>query len=83
MGRSNIPLLDARTVSTRPGGTVAKRLPARSRAFRVLGREVRFRDAVNLAAVGLLVAFVAWTCSGCFSDQPGDRDAGDRRQSAG
>jgi putative ABC transport system permease protein len=59
MGRSNIPLLDARTVGTDLVDAAAKVLgPAQT--VRLLGREVRFRDAVNLAAVGLLVAALAW-----------------------
>jgi putative ABC transport system permease protein len=59
MGRSNIPLLDARTVGTDLVDAAAKVLgPVET--VRLLGREVRFRDAVNLAAVGLLVAALAW-----------------------
>ena len=59
MGRSNIPLLDARTVGTDLTAAVAK-LAGPVETVRLLGREVRSRDAVNLAAVGLLVAAVAW-----------------------
>src|SRR4051794_36117345 len=59
MGRSNIPLLDARTMSTDLTVAVAK-VAGPVEAVRLLGREVRSRDAVNLAAVGLLVAAVAW-----------------------
>jgi len=59
MGRSNIPLLDARTVGTDLVDAVAK-VSDPVETLRLLGREVRFRDAVNLAAVGLLVAALAW-----------------------
>jgi putative tryptophan/tyrosine transport system permease protein len=59
MGRSNIPLLDARTVGTDLADAVAK-VSGPVETVRLLGREVRFRDAVNLAAVGLLVAALAW-----------------------
>ena len=59
MGRSNIPLLDARTVGTDLVDAVAK-VSGPVETLRLLGREVRFRDAVNLAAVGLLVAALAW-----------------------
>ena len=59
MGRSNIPLLDARTVGTDLVDAVAK-VSGPVETVRLLGREVRFRDAVNLAAVGLLVAALAW-----------------------
>ena len=51
MGRSNIPLLDARTVGTDLADAAAK-VSGPVESVRVLGREVRFRDAVNLAAVG-------------------------------
>jgi putative ABC transport system permease protein len=59
MGRSNIPLLDARTVGTDLVDAVAK-VTGPVDTVRLLGREVRFRDAVGLAAVGLLVAIFAW-----------------------
>ena len=59
MKRSNIPLLDARTVSS-DLVSVAERAVGRAESFHVLGREVRFRDAVNLAAVMVLVALFAW-----------------------
>jgi putative ABC transport system permease protein len=59
MGRSNIPLLDARTVGTDLVDAVAK-VSGPVETVRLLGREIRFRDAVNLAAVGLLVAALAW-----------------------
>jgi putative ABC transport system permease protein len=58
MGRSNIPLLDARTVGTDLVDAVAK-VTGPVETVRLLGREVRFSDAVNLAAVGLLVAALA------------------------
>jgi putative ABC transport system permease protein len=59
MGRSNIPLLDSRTVGTDLADAVAKMTgPVETLDF--LGREVRFRDAVNLGAVGLLVGTLAW-----------------------
>lgn len=59
MGRSNIPLLDARTVGS-DLVDLAGRVSGPVETVRVLGREVRFRDAVNLAAVGVLVVAVAW-----------------------
>ena len=59
MGRSNIPLLDARTVGTDLADAVAK-VTGPVETVHFLGREVRFRDAVNLAAVGLLVSTLAW-----------------------
>jgi putative ABC transport system permease protein len=59
MGRSNIPLLDARTVGTDLVDAAAK-VAGPVETVRLLGREVRFRDAVTLAAVGLLVAALAW-----------------------
>jgi putative ABC transport system permease protein len=59
MGRSNIPLLDARTVGTDLEDAV-KKFSGPVESVRVLDREIRFRDAVNLAAVGILVAALAW-----------------------
>jgi putative ABC transport system permease protein len=59
MGRSNIPLLDAWTVGTDLVDAAAK-VAGPVETVRLLGREVRFRDAVHLAAVGLLVAALAW-----------------------
>jgi putative ABC transport system permease protein len=58
MGRSNIPLLDARTVGSDLADAVAK-LTGPVEAVGLPGREVRFRDAVNLAAAGLFVAALA------------------------
>ncbi len=58
MGRSNIPLLDARTVSS-DLVTLAEKIAGPVESFGVLGWEVRFRDAVNLGAVSLLVVVVA------------------------
>src|SRR5262245_23901276 len=59
MGRSNVPLLDARTVST-DLVALAGRVAGPVETFHVLGRKVRFRDAVNLAAIVVLVALVCW-----------------------
>ena len=59
MTKSNIPLLDARTVSS-DLVIVAERLCGGAENFHVLGREVPFSDAVNLAAVMFVVAVVAW-----------------------
>jgi putative ABC transport system permease protein len=59
MGKSNVPLLDARTISTDLVG-LAGRVTGRVESVRVLGREVPFRDAVNLAAIVVLVALAAW-----------------------
>src|SRR4051794_29698636 len=55
MGRSNVPLLDARTVSSDLVG-LAGRVSGRVDSFHVLGREIQPRDAVNLAAIVALVA---------------------------
>ena len=59
MGRSNIPLLDARTVCTDVVDGVT-RFSGPSESVHFLGWEVRFRDAVNLAAVGVLVVALGW-----------------------
>jgi putative ABC transport system permease protein len=59
MGRSNIPLLDARTVATDLAGAVT-RFTGPVETVRCLGREVRVPDAVNLVASGLLVVALAW-----------------------
>ncbi|MDR3634059.1 MAG: ABC transporter permease [Isosphaeraceae bacterium] len=58
MGRSNVPLLDARTVST-DLVTLAGRMTGPIDRFTVLGRDVQPRDAVNLLAIVALVATVA------------------------
>jgi putative ABC transport system permease protein len=58
MGRSNIPLLDARTVGTDLVDAAAK-VAGPVETVRFLGREVRFRDAVDLVAVALLVVAIA------------------------
>jgi putative ABC transport system permease protein len=57
MGKSNVPLLDARTVSTDLVGLVA-RVSGRVDSFHLLGRAVPPRDAMNLAAIAALVALV-------------------------
>ncbi len=59
MGRSNIPLLDARTVGTDLVHATSK-LWGPVATVRVLGRDVRFGDLINLVAVGFLVAALAW-----------------------
>jgi putative ABC transport system permease protein len=59
MGKSNVPLLDARTVST-DLVSLAGRVAGRLESLQVLGREVQPRDAVNLAAIVALVALTAW-----------------------
>ena len=59
MGKSNVPLLDARTVST-DLVALARLVSGPVETFHVLGREVQTRDAVNLAAIVVLVALVAW-----------------------
>jgi putative tryptophan/tyrosine transport system permease protein len=59
MGRSNIPLLDARTVGTDLAAAIEK-IAGPVVTVRLLGWQVRFLDAVNLAAAGLLVAALAW-----------------------
>ena len=60
MGRSNIPMLDSRTMGTDLADAVAK-VAGPVESFRLLGRDVRTRDAVNLVAVGLLVAALGVT----------------------
>lgn len=54
MGRSNIPLLDARTVSS-DLVSLTTRVTGLPDSFPILGRDVRARDAVNLAASAALV----------------------------
>ena len=79
MGRSNIPLLDARTVGTDLVDAVAK-VSGPVESLRLLGREVRFRDAVNLAAVGAPGRRARLAALRLPADEPGDGDAGHRRQ---
>jgi putative ABC transport system permease protein len=57
LGRSNIPLLDARTVSSDLADLAGKARGTND--VHLFGREIRFRDAVNLIAVGVLVVGVA------------------------
>jgi putative ABC transport system permease protein len=59
MGQSNISLLDARTVGSDLVAVIAK-VAGPVATIRLFSWEVRLRDAVNLAAIGLLVAAVAW-----------------------
>jgi putative tryptophan/tyrosine transport system permease protein len=59
MGRSNISLLDARTVGADLVDAVAK-MSGRVQTVHVFGQEVPFRDVVSLAAVVVLVAAIAW-----------------------
>jgi putative ABC transport system permease protein len=59
MQRSNIALLDARTVNTDLVNS-AERAWGGAESIRIFGRQVPFRDAVNLAAVVILVALFAW-----------------------
>jgi putative ABC transport system permease protein len=59
MGRSNIPLLDARTVGS-DVVAAAMKLTGPVENVRILGRETRYSDAVNLAAIAVLVAALAW-----------------------
>jgi putative ABC transport system permease protein len=54
MGRSNIPLLDARTVGSDIVDATLK-VSGPAPKVRLLGREIRFLDAVNLAAAAALV----------------------------
>src|SRR5438094_1105470 len=51
MGRSNIPLLDARTVGTDLEAAAAK-ISGSAETVHLFGREIRFRDAVDMAAAG-------------------------------
>jgi putative ABC transport system permease protein len=57
MGKSNVSLLDARTVSS-DLVDLAGKVSGRQGSFQVLGRELPLRDAVNLAATLALVALV-------------------------
>ncbi len=59
MGRSNIPLLDARTLGTDVVATVS-RFAGPTVSVRFLGQTCRFADLVNLAAVAVLVGFLGW-----------------------
>ncbi len=59
MARSNIPLLDARTLGSDLTDAVA-RVSGRVETLRILGSQVRYADAVSLVAVGLLVGALAW-----------------------
>jgi putative ABC transport system permease protein len=59
MGKSNVPLLDARTVST-DLVALAGRFTGRQDSFQVFGRELPRRDAVNLVAIMVLVVLVGW-----------------------
>jgi putative ABC transport system permease protein len=59
MGKSNIPLLDARTIGTDIADAVAK-ISGPVETVSLFGRELRFGDAVNLTAAGLLVMALAW-----------------------
>jgi putative ABC transport system permease protein len=63
MGKSNVPLLDARTVSSDLLDLVG-RVSGSVESFDVLGWDVRRRDAVNLAAIVVLVALVGWVLYG-------------------
>ena len=65
MGKSNVPLLDARTVSSDLMG-LARRASGNVESFPVFGRDLLLRDAVNLAAIVALVAVVAWMMYGFF-----------------
>src|SRR5262249_19866629 len=60
MGKSNVPLLDARTVNSDLLG-MAGRVMSGTKSLHVFGRELLFRDAVNLAAILAVVVVVAWT----------------------
>jgi putative ABC transport system permease protein len=59
MGKSNVSLLDARTLSTDLLAVVGH-LSGPSDGFELLRWDIRRRDAVNLAAAAVLVALVAW-----------------------
>jgi putative ABC transport system permease protein len=57
MGKSNVPLLDARTVTTDLLDVVG-RVAGPAESFDLLGWDVRRRDAVNLSAIVVLVILV-------------------------
>jgi putative ABC transport system permease protein len=59
MGRSNIPLLDARTINSDLANLI-ERLAGKTESFSVLGRDVRVQDAVNLGAIFIVVMIVSW-----------------------
>ena len=58
MGRSNIPLLDARTVGS-DVVALATKLTGPIEILRILGRDTRYSEAITLAAIGILVAVLA------------------------
>ncbi|WP_422923517.1 ABC transporter permease [Singulisphaera sp. PoT] len=58
MGRSNIPLLDARTVNS-DLVTLAERVLGKMENVHVMGWEIRFRDAVNLGSIAVLILVAA------------------------
>ena len=62
MGRSNIPLLDARTVGTDLVDSVLK-VSGPVETIHLFGREARVRDVVNLTAAGFLVVALGWRCA--------------------
>ena len=57
MGRSNIPLLNARTVFTDEQALLVRFLGA-AESFQLFGWQVRFQDAVNLISIIVLVCLV-------------------------
>lgn len=57
MGRSNIPLLDTRTVAS-DIVDASERMLGRVETVRLFDREARVRDVINLAAVGALVVVI-------------------------
>src|SRR5262249_48367696 len=57
MGRSNISLMDSRTLPTDLEKAMA-RFSGPDNSVKLLGRQVPFKDAVNLVAIGLLVAAI-------------------------
>ena len=59
MGRSNVPLLDARTVNSDLQGVVQK-VSGKVESVQLLGSSVRVSDLVNLGAILLLVCLTAW-----------------------
>ena len=81
MRRSNIPLLDARTVGTDLAQAVS-RVTGPVESVSLLGREIRFGDFVNLIAVALLVAALGGMLRAFFATSLGTamRATGDNQR---
>lgn len=65
MGKSNVPLLDARTVNS-DLVELARRVTGPGETFHIAGWEVRLRDLVNLAAIFAVVLVAGWVLDRFF-----------------